>query len=53
MNARQVSRRTFLGQTALAAAAAALVQAPEFLADGAWFETARVRCLIAMPKHGG
>jgi len=41
MNARQVSRRSFLGQSALAAAAAALVQAPEFLADGAWFETAR------------
>ena len=41
MSAGHLSRRGFLGQTALAAAAAALAQAPEFLPNGGWFETAR------------
>jgi len=39
MTARDESRRAFLGQTALVAAAAALAQAPDFLRSG-WFETA-------------
>jgi len=41
MNDGHVSRRGFLGQAALAAAAAALVHVPEFLRHDRWFETAR------------
>jgi hypothetical protein len=38
MSAQAVSRRSFLGHFALASAAAAIVQSPEFLRGGGWFE---------------
>lgn len=41
MSAEPVSRRGFLGHFALASAAAAIVQSPEFLRGGGWFEGAQ------------
>jgi hypothetical protein len=40
MKPRHVSRRTFVGQIALASAAAALAQSPDVLRNGTWFESA-------------
>jgi hypothetical protein len=40
MKGEQLSRRIFLGQMALASAAAALVRAPESLGVGGWLESA-------------
>jgi hypothetical protein len=40
MKGEQLSRRVFLGQMALACAAAALVRAPESLGGGGWLESA-------------
>ena len=40
MSSQRISRRGFLGHAALAGAAAAVVQAPQFVRGGRWFESA-------------